>query len=74
MNFGTIRSQASQPSLTLFSRKAALLKKTALPAAAAGATTNAAMLAGSASGAPAAPAAPNAASLSFLARLNVTKS
>ena len=74
MNFGSIRPQASQPSQTLFSRKTATLKKSALPAAAAGSTTNAAMLAGPASGAPAAPARPNAAALSFLARLNVTKS
>ena len=73
MHFGSITSRANQPPQTLFSKKTALLKKPGLPAAADGAMTNA-LLAGSASGAPAPPAAPNSASLSFLARLNVTKS
>jgi len=73
MHFGSITSRANQPPQTHFSRKVTFPKKTGLPAAAAGAATNA-LLAGSASGAPAPPAAPNSASLSFLARLNVTKS
>ncbi len=73
MHFGSITSRANMPTHTLFSRKTALLKRTGLPAAAGGATTSP-ILAGSASGAPASPAAPNSASLSFLARLNVTKS